>query len=49
MDRMEDEYAPSLSTKGDIGTFALEEINGSASNELQRQTSMKLFSFFNRT
>lgn len=46
MDRMEDECTLSPSTKGDIRTFGLEEIDGSAGNELQRQTLTKLFSFF---
>lgn len=48
MDRMEDEYTISANTKGDIRTFDLEEMNGSAGNELQRRTSMKLSPFFNR-
>lgn len=42
MDRMEDEYTISASTKGDIRTFDLEEINWSAGNEFQT----KLFPFF---
>lgn len=46
MDRVEDEYSLSPSTKGDIRTFRLEEINESAGNELQRQTSIKLFFTF---
>lgn len=38
MDRMEDESTLSLSTVGDFRTFGLEEISGSAGNELQRRT-----------
>lgn len=49
MDMMEDDCTLSLSTKSEIGTFALEEINGSADNELRKLTSMMPLPPFDRT
>lgn len=38
MDRIENESTLSLRTEGDIRAFGLEEVSGSAGNELLRQT-----------